>query len=109
MGCSGVAPRARRENRAHPNGGTEGSNPAPSSGQSTNHRFLRGGAASAVCYEPLPSKPAASVFFAASGHVVSLAVHFAAAAGIGLDHTGDNKSFTANQSWPLAPNRHPLE
>src|SRR6516165_5608562 len=34
--------------------GTDGSNPVPSSGESTNHRFLGGGAASAVCLEPAP-------------------------------------------------------
>ena len=34
--------------------GTDGSNPVPSSGESTNHRFLGGGAASAVCHEPAP-------------------------------------------------------
>ena len=34
--------------------GTKGSNPFPSSGESTNHRFLGGGAASAVCHEPAP-------------------------------------------------------
>ena len=34
--------------------GTDGSNPAPSSGESTDHRFLGGGAASAVCHEPAP-------------------------------------------------------
>src|SRR6516162_10629905 len=33
--------------------GTDGSNPVPSSGESTKHRFLGGGAASAVCHEPL--------------------------------------------------------
>ena len=33
--------------------GTDGSNPVPSSGESTNHRFLGGGAASAA----QPSKP----------------------------------------------------
>jgi hypothetical protein len=49
------------------------------------------------------------VIFAASGKVVSLAVDVAAAAGIGLDHTGDDKSVTANQSSPLALNRHVLE
>jgi hypothetical protein len=40
--------------RAFHRSGTDGSNPLSSSGESTNHRFLRGGAASAVCREPLP-------------------------------------------------------
>ena len=56
--------------------GTEGSNPVLSSGESTNHRFLGGGAASAVCHEPallcdssrdrqkkLPSSPLAGAPF----------------------------------------------
>ena len=40
--------------RAFRRSGTDGSNPVPSSGESTNHRFLGGGAASAVCHEPAP-------------------------------------------------------
>src|SRR6516162_8004727 len=38
--------------RRRPLRGTDGSNPALSSGESTNHRFLGGEAASAVCHEP---------------------------------------------------------
>jgi len=48
------------------------------------------------------------VIFAASGQGVSLAIDVAAATGIGLDQPGDDKSFTANQSFPLAPTRRVL-
>jgi hypothetical protein len=40
------------------------------------------------------------VIFAASGQGVSLAIDVATATGIGLDQPGDDKSFSANQSFP---------
>ena len=43
------------------NCGTTSSNPLLSSGESTNHRFLGGGAASAVCHEPVPLYARAAV------------------------------------------------
>jgi hypothetical protein len=53
--CAGTVSGSSSD--AHSQRGTESSNPPPSSGKSTNHRFLGGGAASAVCHEPAPLYP----------------------------------------------------